>query len=295
MKYFILIFLIVFYRISGENSQKSDIIIFSFDRPLQLCGLLDSIDTFVENQGNIFILYRTTNSAFEKAYDQAFKEFKKLNIKPIKQGNQPRTDFKPLLLKLLGDCTHNHILFATDDCLFIRKVDLSDCIVHLEDHKAYSFNLGLGKNIIESQVTKLKSPLPAKHIFKDHYIRWTFNDAVSEWRYPNALDRSLYRKIQIIKMFNNLQFTSPNTLEAQWAIQAETDGTLDQTGVCFDKSKMINVPFNMVQQDWSTPHMGLSTDEFLAIFTSNRRMDIQKYSTIVPRSPHVELPLYLKN
>ena len=48
--------------------QKADLLVFSYDRPLQLFAFLESVQKYMEGLSSVSVLYRTSNAEFEKGY-----------------------------------------------------------------------------------------------------------------------------------------------------------------------------------------------------------------------------------
>ena len=78
-----------------------DIVIFSFDRPLQLYGALESIQRYVSGYQALTVLYRASDERFNAAYDTVKSAFPK--VRYVKQSDNPRKDFKPLLTQAIFD------------------------------------------------------------------------------------------------------------------------------------------------------------------------------------------------
>ncbi len=289
---FLSFILIITTSIQG-SAQSADLIIFSFDRPLQFYALMESIERYVTGLRSVSVLYRVSSPEFNQAYDSCFERFKHFNIRAVKQGENPRADFKPLILSLMEQ-TGDYILFAVDDLLVKDFINLDECITHLEEHKAYGFYLRMGNNITHCYSANMPSPVPPYELH-DNLIKWKFGDGVgeySEWRYSNSLDMTLYRKHDLLGTFRELDYVSPNVLEMVWAWRSHEN--LSKQGICFTVSKTINVPLNLAQQDWPISlNMGYTLAQLLKLFQLGYRLNIKHYFRLENSAPHVEVVPHL--
>jgi hypothetical protein len=278
----------------GTPHTTSSLIIFSFDRPLQCEGLLATLEKHVTGLESVSVLYRTSSSTYDKAYECCFKNFTKYPLSLIKQGSSPREDFKPLLLSLLKNLKTDYVLFAVDDILIKGPIDLQECAQLLTSFNAYGFHLRLGKNTTYCYSAQVDSPLPPYKQINATTIAWNLNQGTAEWRYLNSLDMVLYRRNKVVNDFEQLRFHSPNTLEAAWANHGFSNGDLNNLALCYNESKIINIPLNLVQGDWKTAiNMGYSLKELLELFELGYRINSSIYQTIDNIAPHMEIKPFL--
>ena len=57
---------------------QTDLIVYSYDRPMQLYALLESIEKYITGLSDIFVILRTSSSDFEHAYGIVEKTFSKV-------------------------------------------------------------------------------------------------------------------------------------------------------------------------------------------------------------------------
>lgn len=281
-------------------ADKADLIIFSYDRPLQFDGLLQSVEKYVTNLGQTVVIYRTSSDEFDKAYQQCFAEHKPLNLVVRKQGSlgkPPSEDFKYFVHRAILDGPNHYILFAVDDIIIQDMVDLDDCIQCLKKTKAHGFYLRLGENITQCYMLhNLNTPVPPHEVIDDTVFKWKFSNATGDWNYPNTVDLTVYSKLEAYGIIGNLHFASPNSLEYSWDQVGDRKGDRYKYGLCYKHSKMINIPYNSVMEDWQgNRYMGESKEHFLDLYMKGNRMDIEKYAKVQNKSPHIEVPLYLKS
>ncbi len=274
----------------GAESSKSDIVIFSYDRPLQLYALLESICLNVINYNEITIIYRANDTSYEQAYQKLQTVFKNMHF--FKQSDNPYQDFKPLTLKAIQKSSCRYLLFAVDDIVVKDSVDLHQCIEALEKTGAYGFYLRLGKNLSYCFPYRTLQGLPPLAHVGDTIYSWIFSQGTFDWNYPHTVDMTLYRKQDVLKHFFTLAFTYPNTLECNWTGKAHT--IMYRRGLCFEQSKVVNIPLNRVQPDFHSASMEISPQELLQIFNEGKKIDIRPLQKFANCSAHCEyIPTYI--
>lgn len=258
------------------SEQQADLIIFSYHRPLQLHAVVSSVERYVRNVNQLFVLYRTDNELYERAYEELKALFPTVCF--IKQGSNPRADFKPLFLQCLHATDAEYVMFGVDDDMFKDHVDLAECIAAMEQSDAYGFYMRLGKNIA-FQYGKPKMPLALPKSVKvgPSIFKYQFSASAGDWRYPHSLDMVLYKKSDIERDLNTLRYSSPNTLEGTWAGVAD----FNRHGLFFETSKQFTLPLNMVQKDgYSTHENSHSAAELFTKWQRGLIMDISLFDKI---------------
>jgi hypothetical protein len=260
---------------------------------------LQSIEKHVTNLGQVVVIYRVSSGEFDAAYQQCFDEHKPLNLVLRKQGTMgvpPAQDFKYFVHRSIIDSPNDYIFFAVDDIIIQDYIDLDECIQYLKKTNAYGFYLRLGENITECYMMhSMKTPVPTHKYIDDKILQWKFADATGDWNYPNTVDLTVYKKLDAYGTIGNIHFTSPNSLEFSWDQIGDRQGDRQKDGLCYKHSKMINVPYNSVMEDWhGNRYMGKSKYDFLNLYNQGNRMDIEQYAKVQNKSPHIEVPLYLK-
>ena len=281
-----LIFLLLFSKNLLCSSELVDLIVFSYDRPMQLYAFLESVDKYMTGLGEISIIYRTSDNTYDAAYTEVKNRFKQVRF--FQQGSLPKTDFKPLVLKA-WETKQDYLVFSTDDIIVKSFVDLRECARALKQTNAYGFFLRLGKNIKKCYFTGDKvSPLPNYKLVElgsgaEAYI-YKFSDAEgSDWRYPNNVDMTIYSKNKIKEFFVNNSYDGPNRCEGSWARQAD----LSQQGLFFDKSKIVNIPLNLVNEVCPNAHMhSYTVVELLKFFNQGLKIDINDLYELNNQAPH---------
>lgn len=263
---------------------------------MQLYALLESIDHFVDGVDSISIICRADDFRHKRAYRIVAKDFSHLKPKFIFQGKTPKEDFRKITLEEVRYSDADFLLFSTDDIIVTDPINLHSCEEALHrNRKALGFFLRLGKNIHKcfsnnSFYTKNFSLPPLtlsegmEDVFQWQFMRerekWPY---APDWNYPNNVDMTLYRKRHISFLLRRNQYTSPNTLEG--AIAKEFLPLF--YGLCFSKSKIVNIPANLVQQDWINPTCGsFSPEKLLKLFFEGYKIDITPLQGVENKAPH---------
>ena len=183
-------------------SQQTDLVVFSFNRPLQLYSFLESFDYFVRGVGEITVIYRSDDE-FAAGYEEVHKTFSSVNF--VRQGKNPKADFKPLVVRHSFQSPNPYIIYAVDDIIVKDHIDLSTCIEKMSQYNAYGFYLRLGTGVTYSYMRKMKAPLPPCQEIEDGLYKWRFS-GVSHWNYPHTVDMTLYKKSDIKKTVQSVIF-----------------------------------------------------------------------------------------
>jgi len=278
------IFLGIMLCSSTLAAEKVDMIVFSYDRPMQLFSCLESAEKYFSGVNEIHVVYRTSNQAYDSAYTIVWKRFP--YVKTHRQGGNPKADFQPLVLEAFYSSPCPYVMFAVDDIIVTDYVDLGSCIDAMEVYKAWGFFLRLGKNITYSYSYNHTIPIPAGKNLPNNLFLWQFPKGVSNWGYPNSLDMTLYRKKSLKKFFEKEIVPNPNQFEAIWDRKYKSD---KEKGLCFTQSKIVNIPLNIVNTVFRNRNSNIFTPlELLAKFQAGLKIDISQFYKIENRSPQEE-------
>lgn len=282
------------FVIAHDEQKKvdTDIVIFSYNRPMQLYALLESIDHYVSGFNETHIVYRSDSEQFDCGYEQVLDAFPLVHAH--KQGANPVQDFKPLTMMATFGSPSSYVLFAVDDIIVKDHVDLSECIDALEKTNGYGFYLRLGKNLNYCYSMNARQPLPQFQELDHGICAWEIKNGVYDWKYPNTVDMTLYKKEEIYHDFRTMSFFQPNKLEASWA--ARGPRIFHRYGLCYQTTKMVNLPLNRVQNFWLNRTMNsYSPEELLDIFLSGKKIDIYDLHQVDNKAAHMEYePIFIE-
>lgn len=266
----------------------ADLIVFSYNRPLQLHAYLESLEQGVSGLEKTVVLWRASDSAFKRGYALLAKLYPTVLFHEQHHAHAP-TNFKPLLQKAVNEiCQQQYLLFGVDDMVVSGTIDLEVCVQALQSSDALGFYLRLGRNIVscyQSVETEHKVlPCPPLKPLGDGINRWRFGGVPFSWRFPHSVDMTVFRRSYVCEAVNKLDYQSPNTFEKMWSKQKPSSSY----GLCFDQSKVVNIPINCVQKDFRQRHMGaFSVEQLQEIFDAGMKIDIKPLQGVNNKSAHI--------
>lgn len=266
-----------------SQEKTVDLIVFSKDRPLQLYAHLESVYTYIKNIGSIQVIYHAANNDYANGYASLKKDFPMVTFMQQNMKN-PRSDFKKLVVAAVERCSSGYVMFSVDDIIVKDFCDLQECTKALVRTKAYGFYLRLGMHVTECYSENRYQGNPTLiHLYNDIYA-WKFITGSGDWGYPNSVDMTIFRTDRVRKVVKKLQYHSPNTFEGQWALH----GQKNKLGLCFACSRIINVPLNIVQNDFKNRAMSFSAHDLHMQFKNGKKIDIAPLYNIKNSSAHME-------
>ncbi|MBI3236423.1 MAG: glycosyltransferase family 2 protein [Chlamydiales bacterium] len=270
------------FEVRPELEKKVDFILFSYDRPLQLYALLESIEKHASSIDQITVIYRCSSEEYEKAYREVGADFPR--VKMVCQGREPAKDFQPLVMQALRSGSSEYFLFAVDDMVVIDRFDVREGIDALERTGAYGFFYRLGKGIDYDYMLDLSIRQPDFMRIQEDVYAWVFKSHQGYWGYPTSTDIVLYRKDQVLGQLEKLKFENPNQLEGRWLKAADFKGI----GLCHSAAKVVNIPLNLVNISTNRCLNTLNPQELLEVFNRSLKIDIDPLYLQEYRSAHID-------
>lgn len=265
-----------------EGKSEAECIIFSFNRPLQLYALLESMQAHVKGLSRTCVIYRVGNSAFDQAYNRVIKDFP--DVAFMKQGSEPEVDFKPLLLKELHESPADYVMFAVDDMVVKDLIDCSSAIVALHKTGAEGFFFRLGTHITYCYAMDVKHRIPEGIVLPGGILAWQFSRGEESWKYPHSVDMTLYKKSEFLPLFEKRNYIHPGKLEEKWAGKPD----FKRVGLCYETARVVNIPLNLVLPSNNRVMKSYTPEELLTLFEKGMKMDISPLFQIINSSPHIE-------
>ena len=224
------------------------------------------------------------NQPFSPADKKCFDLFS--DEKNITFTLQTRQDsFQQDLLNILVGLDESRTVFLVDDIIFIREIALQD--FDGLDLRTDIPSLRLGRNIQYSYALNKRILLPRSLTEQDSgLLSWNWRDGDVEWAYPLSVDGHIFLRTEILSMLRRLQFSSPNTFES--ALQSLTDLYLNRRGVCYKLPRLVNIPFNRVQNDFPNRHGSITAMDLLEKWQEGLGIDISRLENFYAESVHVE-------
>jgi glycosyltransferase involved in cell wall biosynthesis len=255
-----------------QYDEHADIVVFSYNRPLQLYAFLESAQANIQNLHRLYVIYHAENEHYEEGYDKVKKEFPHaIYIKQLLEP--PYEDFAPLVLKTAFDnqlSTARYIAFAIDDNIIRDTIDMKEAVRLMKQTGAYGFYFRLGNHVNEC---------PEKAIsIQDNVFAWQFSTGEGEWACPNSVNMTLFKKEEIYPYFLCMKFHNPNILQVLWNEHAD----LSQVGLYYDRSKVVNLPLNVMKasERINEKMASISTKDLLTFFDQGLKMDIEPLNEI---------------
>ena len=260
-----------------------DVVIFSKDRACQLDLLLRSIKHHLADWRacRIQILYTFSARRFDRGYGAAIAAHPEFSW--VCELDE-RERFRELVLGLIGGI--DRITFLVDDDVLKEPISLQDPVFqrfHADD-SIMCVSLRLDPEIDHSYTLDRAIAVPRF----DTGTVWNWTQADGEWGYPMSLDGHVFRTRELVPLLERLQFETPSTLEAGLSAHP-----LPQPrAICFPRAKLVNLPFNRVQQTLPNAHMGIDEECLNREFLGGRRLSLSMVEGLRNRAPHhADIPL----
>jgi len=204
--------------LNNFTKSKADLIIFASHNSNYLKALLDSIEKYIHGVGGLLVMVES---------GKKIEEYKKI----IKGHNfiqlvkcSPTTNSGKLVTDFLRSSQNEHVILAFDNMIVNRQVDSNYCIRMLEQTFAYTFFLGVGK--------EMEGKIPPLIDVKDNVFGWRFSYATDVWRQQHNCAMGIYRKQDVLKKIINIRAQSLQELITAWTC-TKTDNK--KLGLCFDE------------------------------------------------------------
>lgn len=249
-----------------------NIIIFSFNRALQLDALIQSI---LKNLSGctyvIHIIYNASSDELMNGYKYLQKKYTDKddiifleetnggfkgysitdyltikNLKTIfhsKSVRHPKTDFRQLNIDVVRNTDSRYVVFFTDDSVLYRPCVINRKIMSFIDaapmQNSYSMRQGL--NVDDCFFSGER---------KGDFLEWDYSrhPASSHWGYRFSVDGHIYSKKVIEYLISHIVFANPNTMEGPLCHYAMEKGLL-RRGLSNGISSLLSFPLNEVNTE----------------------------------------------
>jgi len=228
--------------IASPSERPAECIVFSKDRALQLHALLSSCMEKITPQIPFHVLFHASTPAHQKAYEEVRELFSHTTISFVKQDSN--NSFRSNLIVLLESIRSEKMFFLVDDIVFIEDFDVIDFIQFNTDIFVPTLRMGL--NLKKCYPVQKEQSLPElmPDVTKDK-VTWKWDGGLYDWSHPLSLDGHFFSTHEMTTMIRLIDFSAPNTLEDE--LQRFRRFFLFRTGICYRKSKIVNIPCNKVQ------------------------------------------------
>jgi predicted transposase YbfD/YdcC len=254
------------------------VIVFSKDRACQTELMIRSMKEKFHVPTDIHLQYTSTSEEYEKGFERTFSIHK--DVKLHKESN-----FKETLTEILSGVETEHIVFFTDDDVFVKDVDFCNY-----DKGYHCFSLRMNPSINKCYPANnkdIKSPSLMQsftnHLENTMYWKWTeAEDQACCWGYPMAINSHIYRSHDIIPLIKRGQYHNVNSLEAYINHKRWFDKPYM---LSFTETKVFNVQNNFVQG----PRMNeqkYSVEWLNEQFLAGKRISTENIYGLEPQAAH---------
>ena len=283
------------YRIFiNKNSIKTfEIIIFSFDRPLQVKSLLDSILKYIDYEIKVNVFYKCSNASFNQSYNSIIKDYQKYHsrFKFIKQKNNFKNDFI-YFINNLDIRFDKHFLFFVDDQIIFRNINLKKLNCLLGNSFLATFRLGLNTKWSFNLNKPQSLNNYKKEIFKD-FVTWRPKLVKEDISYPLSLDATSIPSVLIKFYANFLYYHGPNTFESSmnygllifYFLKLKISAPINQAAV--------NIVISLVNNECINRGTFINTKTLQQYFIDGWYLELNEKNIDSIVSPHIENFVYL--
>jgi hypothetical protein len=263
-------------------------VIFSKDRPSQLDTTLTTYEKYSlqRNINNEFIIYKTANERFEKAYKQVAKEHP--NFKFIKE-----TTFKINLYECIKN--KKHVLFLVDDCIFTRYYSIKTICTYLDICEGtLGFSLRLGDNTKHCYPLGIENNIPYMQSFGGSIQAFSWKEAgQGDFSYPLEVSSSVYRVSDIKPIIEGIHYSNPNQLE--WVMYNYIPRLVNKPFLlCYETSVAFCNPINRIQEE-NTNRVGInpnySIENLLVLYEAGYRINSDLFDGYISNGAHEEVDI----
>ena len=289
--FFISNLLVGSYFLNQRNRRNKDfeleIIIFSFNRPLQLESLLQSLNSNLEGNIKINILYKTDIET-NNSYEILKKVFINRNMNFVYQNES----FKKSLLKLtkqLSDKSYSkkEILFFVDDQILFRKIKLKSIKKLLDIAPVKTLRIGINTKR-SFNLDKKQSIKNYNYSIKKDFLTWKPLFKKDDISYVFSFDSSTIP----LKLFRNfsryLVYKGPNTLESSMNYGGFTFKILGLKIASFINQCAINFVITKVQKETKNRGIFMEIKELNKLFNNNWKLTVDTNHIDKFDSPHTD-------
>jgi len=256
-------------------------IVFSKNRAMQLHALLSSYFYYTKSFVPLNVIYTYSNEKYRQGYLILKNELKQFPVTFIEES-----DFAGQLKDLIKENEHSRLFFMTDDGVFLDHYDLLDCLQFNPFKNIFSLRLGADFDFCYSHNRSQTIPsFSCLEVDEKRFNTWKWSDMREspDWSYPLSVDATVFLKREIEILLEHISFKSPNSLESQMQLYRQL--FMNRTGICYSKTKYVNVPCNLVQSEYANNSTGtFSADELLDRFMKGQRIDWRKLDKLKPRN-----------
>lgn len=258
-------------------------IVFSFDRPLQLKGLLDSIAHHQHYGRTIQLVYRASSDQIESEYQSIVELY--ANCLTIKGHSEKGRKFKDNLLDAIHSAPCTHLLFYVDDQLLLEDCPKHEAEQALLSADIYTYRLGL--NTSYCYTLNKDQAYPELRRMNDT-IEWKIGFENNDINYPLSFDGTIIPARIVIPMAQRLKYKGPNTLETAMNYSRKLGAIFGLKMSAPKNQKCVNLVLNQVQSEVKNRSLEYSLDELYRLHKEGYTIRLKASAHASLSSPHLD-------
>lgn len=267
---------------SPTSHEPPLVLVFSQDRAAQLELFLRSYAQQMSTPLPLTVMYGASSRAHQQAYDEVLDAHRDGGITAISG-----TSFKTDLLAALKASNARHVLFFSDDIVFIHPIDTR--LLEQWDPRDGILSLRLGRNITHSSghpgtLQPQPASLESATLGEQSLARWRWSTGLQDWALPTSLEGHLLPLPDLVPVAEQASFDAPASLER--AIGQYNFLFKWRWGYCWERARIMNLPL----LDMPLPgNHGIAPDaeQLLDAFQRGLRLDISHLPLAQHNSCHM--------
>ncbi len=256
-------------------------VIFSKDRACQLDLLLRSIRMFWKgyDSSKITIIYAYSSEKFGSGYTRLMSLYPEFNF--VKEKHI----LSNMLLSIKIDVPYT--TFFVDDDIFTNEWNINNNDTVWNNFANFQnfvcLSLRLGRNISKNYESG-DIPVPI-NIFTKSPCSWKWQEAHSDFAYPGSVDGHIFKTMELVYMLRGIDHCC-NIEPVLMRQISENKSIREKLMICYDKSKIVNVPNNMIQTIHNNKHMNGSIEKLNELYVSGKHISLEPFININNDSCH---------
>lgn len=265
-----------------------NVIFYSKNRAMQLEACMRSLRNHFKEYdlAHKTVIFAATDKSYVTGYKKLIEDYPEVSF-------VPESNFKAQTVAAIHP-SNLHTMFVMDDILFKNDFSLGDnTFKAMNSYGTYvlAVSLRLHKGITYCYAIDKSTQLPA--FIRDvpnEFCLWSWPGKQGDFGYAYSLDANLFFTDHIRNAILNIDFSNPNTLEANLNTKFG-QGVVPHYMICYgDKAKMINVPANRVQNTFQNRHeQSYSEKDLNDRFLAGERISLNNVTNIDNNAVHYPL------
>ena len=171
-----------------------------------------------------------------------------------------------------------------------------DCNIEINPVKTgYAEGPDLGSNNfrrLHKKNVAMSLPIFRNSNVLKEFVIWDWSKGQYDWQYPLSVDGHFFSTSELTFFAELLDYKAPNSFEA--SLQPYQNIFSRRMGVCMNETRLLNVPANIVQDEYENIHGTFTTEEALKYWSQGKRIDVNQYYGFKNQSVHQLIELYIK-